>query len=315
MIITPPLEALCRAQGTESPEMAIRGACISLLAGCGLSDPPIPLKPLCSKLGVSFGWSKGNRGNRLNGQGSAALISDGATLKIAVDEEDFLTRWRRVRFSIAHELVHVLIMRILRSPDLIAALDASKSAHKSLEDLCNLGAAEILMPSATTRLFLSRGILEPSGLRKLYDNFLVSRSLVIQRVADLLPNGSVIRWRRYARKPQEQRCMRVVSSYPYASESRCRWLPSGCTTRHISPTIVEQVAERREPIAQESLTISLGRQRSKCTAFATFFPSLARDDHPIFEGFVVPDESHSPDKTEVVLFTADRNAGFGKIPW
>lgn len=302
------LEALCRAQQTETPEAAIRGACTYLLKACGITQPPVPLKPLLSSLNVSFSWSKSGT-HWKPGHGTASLKPVNGRLTIFLHEKLAEQNWRRSRFSVAHELMHALIIQMLGDAKLIATLDDTEEAYAELERVCNVGAAELLMPSAMIRKAVKEFGFSPEGLLTFYDRFLVSREALLWRIASVMPHASITRWRRYARKPSEETCYRVKTCYPpYVRGNERPWLPEGATTKHLSSDVVERVARQRIPEEVDDLRIELGDRIWKCGAVATFFDERKDTDQPQFEGFSVPDETSQPWAGDVLVFATKKHA-------
>jgi IrrE N-terminal-like domain len=300
------LAALCRAQHTESPEAAIRGACLYLLKSCGIAKPPVPLKPLLQALGVSFSWSKASSHWR-PGHGTASLKPVDGRLTVFVHESAAEQNWRRSRFSVAHEMVHALIIQMLGDAKLIATLDETDEAYAELERICNVGAAELLMPSTMVRNAVKEIGFSPKGLLALYDMFLISREALLWRIASLMPHASITKWRQYARKPSEDNCYRVMTCYPpYMPGNERPWLPEGATTKHLNSDIVERVAHHRIPEQVDDLEIELGGRVWKCGAVATFFAEREDTEHPRFEGFAVPDEHRQSWGNDVLMFATKK---------
>jgi hypothetical protein len=303
---SPGLDALCRAQQTETPEAAIRGACLYLLKACGITQPPVPLKPLLQALGVSFSWSKTGP-HWKPGHGTASLKPVDGRLTIFVHESVAEQNWRRSRFSVAHEMVHALIIQMLGDAKLIATLDETDEAYAELERVCNVGAAELLMPSTMIRRDVKEIGFSPKGLLTLYDKFLISREALLWRIASVMPHASITKWRRYARNPSEKTCYRVMTCYPpYAPGNERPWLPEGATTKHLSSDIVERVAQHRTPEQVDDLEIELGGRVWNCGAVATFFAERKDTEHPRFEGFSVPDENSQAWGTDVLIFATKK---------
>jgi IrrE N-terminal-like domain len=302
----PGLDALCRAQQTETPEAAIRGACLYLLKACGITRPPVPLKPLLQALGVSFNWSKTSV-HWKPGHGTASLKPVDGRLTVFVHEGAARQNWRRSRFSVAHEMIHALIIQMLGDAKLIATLDETDEAYAELERLCNVGAAELLMPSTMIRKAIKETDFSPDGLLSLYDRFLISREALLWRIASVMPRASITKWRRYARNPSEKICYRVMTCYPpYMPGNDRPWLPEGTTTKHLNSDIVERVAQQRTPEQTDDLEIELGGRVWKCGAVATFFAERKDTEHPRFEGFSVPDENSPAWKSDVLVFATKK---------
>lgn len=297
------LEALCEAAGTQTPESAMRGLCATVLRNLGLDEPPIPLRPLLKELQVEFHWKESSF---RPGRGAASLLLLNGGMVIHLHDPKFKRRWRRTRFSIAHELAHALIIRTLGDSSLLASLEESDSAYRQLERLCNLGAAELLMPTVPSRKLLKLHGLGPEGLLRLYDSFLVSRDALLWKIATVIPRGSALRWRFHARSPAEERKFRVVASYPPVGRKGGRpWLPQGASTRHLDSDIIGETAKRQQPICTDRCFVELDYSTWECSALTSFFPSRPASTMPLFEGFAVPDESSQPSSSEVIMFLGE----------
>jgi hypothetical protein len=232
-------------------------------------------------------------------------------MAIHVHDPSFDRNYRRTRFSIAHELVHALIIRVLDNPSLVASLDATPEGLAELESVCDIGASHLLMPPRLIRDRLRVHGLTPPGLLNLYDEFLVSRDALLYGIASVLPRGSAMRWRHIARTPQEPVAWRIVGSYPrYGSDPQRPWLPRGATAKHLSQNLPDVVARTGAVLSCDSLTVTLGKRDWRRAAYGTFLGSRPRGaSRPLFSGLVVSDEA-AP--IEVFVFLAERASS---APW
>ena len=289
MAISAGLAALCQAQGVATPDGAIRGACAKLLHALGLNRPPVALKPLCDALDVSVHWDNAPAREL---RGDASLASDGTGLSIRIHRRG-PSGWRHSRFLVAHELIHALIIRLLRDKTLIDSLDATRSDMLELERLCDLGAYELLMPSIAFRESMVRLPLGAEVLRLLYDQYLVTTGAVASRIALLTPRGSVVRLREFARTSEEDAVWRVASCFPrYATESLRPWVPRGATMKHfLPPPDVGLLTNSTLPLSGKvDVLISGRRWHCDFTAFTLRSDHHRHTPRPIFEEFEVPDE-------------------------
>jgi len=305
------LQAFCQIYGGGSPEAAMRVACAALLETCGTEKPPVPLKPLFEKLGVRI--KKVRREAKHANQAGAVLLAAREGLTVCLYESGAKSNWRRQRFTLAHEIGHVILLRALNDSALIESLDSSPAAHRQLESLCDIAASEILLPARAVRNALRKFDLTPSGLAMLYDLFLVSKEALVRRLGAIMPHSAVVKWQIYSRSDNEKAEMRVVRSFPgYSREGSRPWLPVGCSTRHLDPPIVQWAASQREPVLEDNLKIFLRGRSQECVGLATFFPSNREPSRqPRFEGFEVPDEADS--RAEILLFVADKVMAGGAI--
>ncbi len=297
---SPGLAALCRTYNTKSPEEAMRSAMRELLGTCG-ENPPIGLRGICRQLDVRFGWNA--TAHRI-GAGTASLhASSNGEFEIVLHDANFRRRWRRARFSVAHELAHALLLRLIQDPALIASLDDTAEDLQELERTCNAGAAELLMPSTSLRQAILQFGLGPEGLIQLYDHFLVSWAALLWQIAWVLPNGSCVRWRKYARHDREAVAFRVVACYPsYRSRGRRPWLPNGATTSHLNSRVVESTVAENRPVKTEGAEIKLGSRKWRGDSLGTFVQKRTNLVQPVLNGFPVPDEMEYKSAGDVLLF-------------
>lgn len=289
MALSAGLTALCQAQGVDTPEGAIRGACSKFLQALGLSRAPIALKPLCDALDVAVHWRDAPTEHL---RGDASLAVEGGKLEIRVHRRS-PAGWRHSRLLIAHEITHALLLRLLRDKTLIDSLDATKQDMLALERLCDLGAHELLMPSTAFRQSMSRLALGPASLRALYDEYLVTTSAAAARLAYLTPRGAVVRLREFARSPEEATEWRVASCFPrYEKRSLRPWLPRGATLKHFEPPPdITLLRDSTMPqIGRLNVLVSGRGWNCEFTAFSSLDTRQRAAPRPIFEEFEVPDE-------------------------
>lgn len=298
---------LCRRQRTDTPEAAVRGAVAELLRRLGVTRPPVSLRPILDDLGIEFRWT--DRSFR-PGTGSATLEVAPGGYRIAVHERAFRRQWRRARFTVAHEVLHALLYSLIRDPELIRSLDENESDHRQLERLCNLGAAELLAPSHWLRHDLRGTDLAPASLLRLYDRYLVSQEVLTWKVAEVLPRGAVVRWRRHARNEREAKCWRVVRTYPRYDRAGGRpWLPTGATLRHVSMSDDEFEVEALPHVVLE-VEVVLKERKWTGSGVVSCFPSRAGEPLPLFEGLAIPDDNARPEE-ERLMFLVERAQGSG----
>jgi hypothetical protein len=299
------LEEFCNAHQARTPEGAIRGAWQRVVDSLKLR-PPISLRPVCDALGVSVHWK--NQPNLLR-RGNASLSVESGRLTIRVHTPN-VSLWRYNRFLVGHELTHALIIQSLRNTELVQTLDATKKDYNSLEQLCDLGAHELLMPSAEFRMLMSSHELGPDLIRLLHDRFLVTLASAADRLAYLTPRGALLRLRKHARSSEETIEWRVISSFPrYQYHSIWPWLPKGATLKHLpgvsdldSLSLSDSIMTGRTKI-QVSSRAWIGDY----TAFAQPHPRTEQNKQPIFEHFIVPDEPE-PRHRDILLFIREADA-------
>lgn len=128
---------LARSAAVEAPTEAMRALVQKELDAIGPHSVPLPLAPLLAKLGVRKVRRK-------------EMTIEGGLKRTTTGEFDILVRAdrspRRQRFTIAHELGHLLFYKYAPIAKRRQA-DTGEPAPLEEERLCNLAAEEILMPS------------------------------------------------------------------------------------------------------------------------------------------------------------------------
>jgi hypothetical protein len=274
-------------------------ACRALLEECGVGRSlPIPLRPLCRRLGI--------RVVRRHAIGAGTLRAAHGNLQIWLPVD--ATNWRRERFTIAHEIAHILLFSTWsRAHGGMDSKVVASDEESELERLCNFGAAELLMPTEPMTALLAEVGVSPRALRNLYDSCLVSYESMLYRLAEISAASAVILWRRHARRPSEAEELRVITSYQrYRKSTHAPWLPKGCTSKHLSPDIVTPAYERGEAIPSYDVVLAVGRREIRCVGVASVLPKprLASNVLPLFEGMRIVDERLP--EVDVVLLVSNR---------
>lgn len=146
----------------------------------------------------------------------------------------------RRRFSLAHELAHILIQ-----PDLTGAerLDKEKSEERRLESLCNQVAASLLMPASAVRTRLKTSGRSPRSVVKLAKQFNVSKEAMARRIIDVARHPYAIVYATVS-----ERTGRLAVEWAYASPDSVygpRYIPNGRHVDSISQFI--RAIEHTEP--------------------------------------------------------------------
>lgn len=198
--------------------------------------------------------------------------------------------WATGRFTIAHELSHVLLFDAVSSRrDLIDQLRNDDALWWPIERLCDRGAAELLLPEADMRQMLGSEFPQTSKeARKLFHRYLVSASAFMRRIRDIGENRSYTTWeyRSYRAKPEAWRITEVDSNLPKQTRT---YLPKHLSSRsHLMPDLVEEASRTGFAYAKEA-ALTTGSQRHTGCMFA-FNPSMPDEAEPLptFEGTVVP---------------------------
>jgi hypothetical protein len=221
-----PLEAFASTLEASSPEEAMRISCRRLLEEAGQPGGPPPLSRLMARLGAR------RRDQPLPTAG-----------RLRIDEQGYLicvrsgTPWQRGRFTVAHELGHILLCeRLSDQPEMLRALRGSAN-WEAVERLCNQAAAELLMPAEDFRRQVEGVEITGAMVARLRRRYGVSLSALAIRFDELM-GLAVSSWRRYQRHPKERVTFRVECSWGVGA-----WLPRGLTTRYLRPDVINRAVE------------------------------------------------------------------------
>lgn len=146
--------------------------------------------------------------------------------------------WSRQRFTIAHELAHIILFsEFADEPEALRRL-RSRELWSVVERACNAAAAELLMPANDVSAAVGWAGLDPRGLSELQARYAVSWSALLVRLSEVLCLPVAV-FRCHARHLSEPVQWRVHRVYGAAHGV---WFPTGMTTRHLSVPVVEQAA-------------------------------------------------------------------------
>jgi Zn-dependent peptidase ImmA (M78 family) len=138
--------------------------------------------------------------------------------------------WRRQRFTIAHEIFHVILFDLFSD-----TVDFNNVDLKKVEYICNLGASEILVPKLEIKKDILNKQINLDLIEKLVEKYMVSYSVIFRKINQLNPEISIYIWRKYARKLEEKNEYRVFQAFQeYTKDFKYPYLPKGCTTKHLS---------------------------------------------------------------------------------
>jgi hypothetical protein len=167
--IDPEVTALCRFHGATDPQWLIIRLCRQLLDQIPTLAGPSPLRVLGSFRGVRQYHSR-----RIDPQVgcSGLLIPINGGYEITVHSEE---PSERQNFSIAHEIVHTFFREACPNPQ----------PSPQEERLCDLGAAELVMPEARVAIHLGDEGLSFARLDHCRSEFEVSLEAAARRAVDL----------------------------------------------------------------------------------------------------------------------------------
>jgi hypothetical protein len=219
-----------------------------------LAQPPFPLKPIFKLLNARLEQAEIESAGRLD------IDQDGYRVVVRRSES-----YGRRRFTAAHELGHILIYNALADePEAVRALRRGER-HEAVEHLCDLAAAELLLPREPFAQALESRTFSAESLVSLHELFQVSWAALLRRICELT-GGGVSLWRRYRRHSHERLALRVQASYGSS------WLPRGLTDRHVEPNLVAACLEEGPTTAHVEIRIS-SRPRGSALAIPAQLPT------------------------------------------
>ncbi|WP_131539895.1 ImmA/IrrE family metallo-endopeptidase [Pedobacter nototheniae] len=283
-----PTEKLKHLFNTPDEKSAVKVICRQILASLNLKNAPIPLKPICKKFNLKV-------------QYNTVVKKEDSFLKLSPDgfeiEISKLKNWRRNRFTIAHELTHLIIFNAINTP--INSFD--RKQHDEIEKLCDIGASELLINEIELEKNLVEHGINATGLKKIYDKFMVSYDALFVRLSEHL-DANILIWRNHARHELEKMEYRVYRHFPkYKFATKSIWLPNGCTVRHISPNPFENFEKR---MVLDDFNVIMNDKTTECSALTFLFPHSRNSNNnlPIFDELIVNDELTYDDCFVMIIF-------------
>lgn len=253
-------ERLAQAFDAPDADDAMRRASARLLSEAEQDRPPIRLRSILKTMRVEIDYNAGRTGDEI-----ASLRFSGSGVTLAIARSSFDVARGRARFSIAHEIAHLAVLRALGAEGLELS-DADAQAYREMERLCDLAASHLLMPRERLSAAVRRRGIGKVAVRNLAELFDVSRTALFRGIGDLVPDGAVSEWRHHRRRDGEAKAWRVWRWHaPHQPEpvpsspdgkldgSHRPWLPIGCTLKHLDiepqlPTLEFDLAKSVEDV-------------------------------------------------------------------
>ncbi len=196
-------ELLKEFPGLKDPEEAVRQKARALVEearGCHWSGPPFDPEMLASIRGITVVEGTPALGHD-------ALIRPRAGHKLEIVWNPSPPPTRR-RFSICHEIAHTLFPDAY---DVVHYRDAQREKsdpHHELEALCDIAAAEFLLPLAEFKRDLKALGISLDTMDELRDRYEASREAVLLRMVAVTSKPIAIATLSWRHKPKEERAMR-----------------------------------------------------------------------------------------------------------
>lgn len=290
-----PTERLKDIFNTPDEKSAIKSACRQILASLNLSSAPVPLKPICQKFNLKVVY------NNVTKKEDSFLKLAPTGFEIEISKQK---NWRRNRFTIAHELTHLIIFHLIGQP--INSFD--RTQHDEIEKLCDIGASELLINEDELEKHLKEYGINSQGLKTIYDKFMVSYDALFLKLSEFL-NANILIWRNHARQESENKEYRVYRHFPkYKDAEKTTWLPNGCTKKHINPNPFNKTDNIGENIVFDDFKILMNDKTTLCSSVSFMFPHSRNlnSNLPIFDNLTITDEATYDDCFVMFVFK-DRN--------
>lgn len=200
----------------------------------------IPVEQIVSTLHINFIET-------LNNEFAGEAQLHGSNLQISASYSSKTNYFRR-RFSIAHELGHIILRNLVSPFTDKEVIDAYKF-HYEEEALCNLYAASLLMPKQSILLYLRKADeITLTLVDRIAGDFRVNRESVLRRIAHLT-NSILLLWKK-TNNPLTKGSLkveRVTRIYPNFAQLSPFYVPLYCTPSdsRFSPNIVQDSLSRR----------------------------------------------------------------------
>lgn len=273
-----PLAVFAEVHQASSPERAMRDLCRRARLHCHMQEPPFGLMNVTRMLKVEV-----ERSTRLPTKLRGRLERRATGYVIVVNE--YLS-WRRFRSTVAHELGHVLLYRSLgRHPEALRALRAPEH-WAEVEALCDLAAAELLMPLDDLWGFAFPDLLSvyTSELHMgLYDRYLVSYAALFKRYLDLGVDA-VLLWRAV---PGATLTWRLASAYHRGDY----FIPPRMSAaKHLFPNVLDGITPDQPGWRIAVPEVRFEFQGRVLEGECVVVDSATHRVQPLFEGFRIADE-------------------------
>jgi IrrE N-terminal-like domain len=273
-----PLKRFAEKTMASSPEEAMEFSCKYLRQKANETLFPIGLRSILSFLNLEH----------IHESGSGPLATlvrkkDGFAIKTRQFSK---SSWRRYRFSIAHEIGHVILIKSLISePEYYKSL-RFKENWKAIELLCHFAASELLMPSEDFQLQIDNRQINRALLLHLYDRYLTSFEAIIQKIFKL-NFDLLICWKNKDDNKEIWYIKKAFWNQDY-------FVPQRMTAeKHLFPNFFRYLKLYDDSISDDFTELKFGKTIYSGKSVTFLYPEErdSKKSMPLFEGFQVPDEN------------------------
>ena len=230
------LGAFCRRWGADSPERAMVIAIEDTVREFA-AYPPIDPRAVASRFGAKVAYLPG--GHVQGGQGPAVHGQLTVREKRWHISVPLRIRHERRRFSVAHEIGHILLFdAVADTPGFVREL-RSQALFDRVERLCNLAAAHLLMPEAQFSEALEAA-MPPSkeSIERLATRFDVSLEALARRITEVRPDWYIMFWE-YSKTHPKGAAWRTAQQ---PSREGVPFQPEGMSSSRLVPDVVLDAA-------------------------------------------------------------------------
>ena len=249
---------------------ALQRACIVLLQEANALLPPIRLSRIARHLGARIEYD--NHVPIRNEEASLKFVNGSIVLWVSREKFENHTTRKRARFSIAHEIGHLMLYRMLGTK-ILDISNGSSQSYSYVERLCDIAGSHLLMPRSVLAKQLRQCGLTSVGFGQLLNQFDVSESAMFRAMVDLIPRGAIIEWRKYRRHSVEPLVWRVWNTWrPAMGRDLSSWLPNGCTLKHVVGVEDPSNIPADRPVTYARINLCLNRSIVVRDSFAVRWP-------------------------------------------
>jgi len=195
----------------------------------------------------------------------------------------------RRRFSIAHEVGHILLYEAVAAHPAEVQELRSRPLWRQIEQLCNQGAAAILMPAESFQRAAEKAMPPTAtAVEALAKRFRVSLEAAARRIAELVPDWSVMFWEHRS----DHRRGPAWRTARHQHRGAGPFLPHGLSSGRLKPDVVREAGENGLSMARV-VVADLPGAGTMVDAYA-WLVRTSRPELPDFDSSIQP--ARHPDR-------------------